>query len=213
MPSEAPGRWIVVVPGLALALGGCGNLYDRPPSSPTSAFRLDIVGVAEQVVAQSCGVTRVVLASGDHVDLVMAGSSLNYQTPCPSGAVEASRRLFGTNEAEADKDHLFLAGRDADGRSWYGWAHRTAETATSVGTCDPRTYAIPGGAFEAGGAFHLPSGLVLATSPSFDRGASDAPAASGASAASGNPTVVRQAEWICVDPHGAVVSVGRPSYP
>jgi hypothetical protein len=195
---------IALVPvTLAMVLGACGGV---PPPSPASSFRPDVVGVASGVDRLPCGVTRVTLASGDHVDLVMTGSSLNDATPCPSSDVEPSRWLFGTNQAQLAKDHLFLAGRDVLGRPWYGWASRTAENAQGGGVCDKGTYGIPGGAFEEGGSFHLPNGLLLDTSPAFDRGSSSSPTASH------TPLVVLSDSWICVDAQGFVVSWGGPEY-
>ena len=197
-PRQAALVVIVAVAVLLVALEACGGVA---PPSPSSSFQPAVVGVASRVEALPCGLSRVTLVSGDHVDLVMTGSSLNDATPCPSSTVEPSRLLFGPNAAQVAKDHLFLAGRDAGGKHWYAWAAQRSDDGPS---CDPGTYVIAGGAFEDGGSFHLPSGLLLATSPAFDRGTSGSPSASSP------PMIVESDGWICVAPDGGVVSAGGP---
>jgi hypothetical protein len=175
---------------LALGLSACSP--GKVPASPASAFRAELVGVAKSVDAQSCGVVRITLTSGDTLDLDLQGSALNYDTPCPDSTSEQAIRMFGRNEAEVAKDHLFFFAHDAEGKAYYGWA--------SQGQCGMGTYAIFGGAFEDGSTFHLPSGLVLDKASTFDRGDVNEPA------------IVKTDGWVCVDSLGRVVSIDAPRY-
>ena len=167
----------------ALAVVGCGNT--PPPASPTAAFRPEIIGVATNVTALECGLSRVVLAGGEDVDLEMVGSALNYDTPCPAPSTPAAWRAFGDNASEKAKNHVFFFGHDSSGKPWYGWAGHYPE-------CPDGSYNVPGGAYEEGDTFHLSNGVVLSKSPDFDSAQDEA-------------LVVSYSGGMCVDPRGEVL--------
>jgi hypothetical protein len=176
-----------------VALSACSG---PPPPSPTTSFRAETVALAKTVTPEACGVTRVELASGDQLDLVLAGSALNYSTPCPGSTATVARRLFGTNEAETAKTRLFLFGHDAGDQPFYAWASEDGPS----GSCAAGTYLIAGGGFEDGDTFHLPSGLVLDKAAGFDRGSWK------------DPAVVTADAWLCVDSSGRVLGIDGPHY-
>ncbi len=144
--------WFFIAATAAASLSACGGYW--PPPSPTTSFRPEIIGVATDVTSLECGVSRVVLESGDQVDLDLVGSSLDYDTPCPETDSPSAWRAFGDNHADTAADRLFFYGHDTSGGAWYGWA-------TPTEGCDAGTYGIGVGAWDEGGSFHLPKGVVL----------------------------------------------------
>jgi len=135
-----------------LILSGCGRPH--PPPSPTTSFRPEIIGIVTNVKSLECGVSRVELASGDRVDLDLAGSSLSYDTPCPGTDSSSAWRAFGDNDADTAKERIFLSGHDTNGAAWYGWA-------TPTEGCAAGTYGVGVGAWDEGESFHLGMGVVL----------------------------------------------------
>jgi hypothetical protein len=186
------GKTPVIAAIVAFAVAACGS--PLPPASPTTAFRPEIVGVATNVKPLDCGLSRVTLAGGEEVNLAMAGSALNYDTPCPATTTQAAWRAFGDNKSEKVEDHVFFFGHDVSGKPWYGWARPVDE-------CPEGTYSVLGGAYEEVGAFHLSNGVVLGKSPDFD------------SAQMKSSSVVPNGGGLCVDARGGVLKTWEPMGP
>ena len=181
------------LPLMALVLSACNG---PPPESPTTSFRSETIGLAESVKVLPCGVSRVTLAAGDVVEMVPTGYVPNNSTPCPGSSAPEARLLFGANKADNAKRRLFFYGHLPDGQPFYAWASQDS----LVASCAAGTYMVAGGAFEDGGTFHLPNGLVLDKAPGFDRGGLR------------DPAVVTADAWLCVDSSGRVMTIGGPPY-
>ena len=189
-PSRGHTAWVfAAVVFAAVIVSACRR--PNPPPSPATSFRPEIIGIVTDVTPLECGVSRVVLKTGDRVDLNLAGSSLNYDTPCPGTDSLSAWRAFGHNDTDTAKDRLFFFGHDTNGAAWYGWA-------TPTEGCGAGTYGIRVGAWDEGEAFHLATGVVLDKATDFH--APDPPRA-----------FVTADGAVCVSADGAVTATWEPA--